>query len=180
MFRNWHQTCLLQNHVLGEHSVDVAAQRAFGSRRREGPVKPVLHEDSRHAVAGLPCSYTFTDGHHFTRSVRARNARQPQFGVVSSRDHEQIAIIKGNRTNCDEHFTGAGNRGRPIHKLQRINAKGRNLPGSHATILQLIPCGDLQPAGRNAKNTRRMKIWLVVGKVNRWRSRWLKPCSKRK
>ena len=131
VFRQRDQPGLLEDDVLGQSAVDVSAQRAPGFDRGEHAVEPVLHEDAGHAVSGLPRGYAFAHGRHFARAVGAGNARQLQFWVVDALHQQQIAIVERNRTHRNQHFAGA-RRGRgPLYKLQRINAKRRNLPSAH-------------------------------------------------
>src|ERR1700722_303403 len=114
---NGHQSGFLEDHIFGQHAVDVAAKRAsrfFGTGR---PVKPVLHEDGGHAVAGVPGSHAVTYGHNFSGSIGDRDARKFQFWVVYTLDDHQIAVVERDRTDLDQHFSGPGRRGGPLHKL---------------------------------------------------------------
>jgi hypothetical protein len=162
---NAHQAGFIEHDVLGQHAVDVAAERTPRLGWGEGAVEPVLHEDGGYAVTGLPGGDAFADLHHFTGAVGAWNAGKLQFWVVEPFDHQQITIVEGNRTDLDQHFTGVWRGGWPLHKLQRINTKRRNLPSSHekfylfqeTTIFRAI----LNQGSAHRLNPRRIKIGLV-------------------
>ena len=131
MVGNADEAGLFEQDVFSEHAVDVAAERAFDVGGSGRAVEPVLHEDGRDAVAGLPCGDAVADGGDFAGAVGAGNARKPEFGVVEALDHHQIAIIQRDGTNFNEHFAGAGCGRGALDKLKRINAEGRDLPNAH-------------------------------------------------
>ena len=121
----------LEEDEIGQHAIDVAAEGSFGAGGGERAVEPILHENAGDAVTGFPGGDAGADGDHLTGAVGAGNAGQAHFGVVEAFDHHQIAKIQGNCAYADEDFAGAGGGCGTLHKIQRIKAEGRDLPGAH-------------------------------------------------
>src|ERR1700730_2446051 len=76
MLRKTNHAILIQQDTLGEHPIDISAERRLRFLRSQPPLKPSLHEDAADAVAYPNTVDAIPDRSDLSSAVRTGNPRK--------------------------------------------------------------------------------------------------------
>lgn len=102
VFREADDAFVMEENVLGEHAVDIAAECGFGFFCGGRTIEPALHEDAADTVAHLNASDAFADGDDLARAIGARDTRQRHLWVVDALHDHEIAVVERDRMDPNQ------------------------------------------------------------------------------
>ena len=118
-----HQPLLIEAHILGKHSVDVAAELPDARGLVEIAAEPALPEGAEHPVADLGPRHALADGDDHADAVRGRHKGEREFEGVGASDHVGVAVVERHCAGADHHVAETRFRHRPINQFEMVEAE---------------------------------------------------------
>src|SRR6185437_8086036 len=92
--RNRHHAILVEEDLLCECAVNVAAEGSLELFRGGIAIEPVLKKDARDPIADRDSRYSLANSGDDSRAVRTGNAVGLELGVVGALDRHEVAIVE--------------------------------------------------------------------------------------
>jgi hypothetical protein len=131
---NLDHAVLVEQDLLGERAVDVAAERAFEFVGGGITVQPVLEKDAGDAIADRDSRYSLANSSDGSGSVRTGDAVGLELRIVGALDRQQVAVVERDSVDGEDNLTRSGLGCGNLVERELVDAECGNAPGLHGFI----------------------------------------------